>query len=313
MGGSSGGSTFYGRSPSDLRKQIREAELEAAEKNFSPKLAERLNSLLAQVNDRDEAKTTQRLEEVKGALGDEIEAAFDLRFGGSVAKHTYVDGLSDVDTLIIMRHEDPERPHPTTVLNDIAASLSEKLESDITVSRGSMAVTLTYPDGDEIQLVPAIRENDRLHVPEWNANTWSRIDPNKFRRGLTKRNSECGMKLVPTVKLAKVINAGIPESLRLSGYHIESLAISAFKGYAGPYTIDKMLPHFFRSMSTLVRTPIRDSTGQSVHVDEYLGRANSDTRLQVSHVLDRISRRMQNATAAESMEQWNAMLGEPGR
>jgi hypothetical protein len=58
-----------------------------------------------------------------------------------------------------------------------------------------------------------------------------------------------------------------------------------------------------------VLSPIRDSTGQSVHVDEYLGPANNDTRLAFSHVLGRLARRMRNATAAGSAAQWLALFG----
>ena len=311
MGGSGGGSsTFYSKSPSDLGKQIRDAELEASEKSVSPKLSERLNGLLARVNDRDQAKTGDRLEAVKKVLSDQLEESFDLRFGGSVAKHTYVDGLSDVDTLLVMRTEAELAPKPDDVLDALVAVLSKKLPPDVKVSRGSIAITLTYKDQEEIQLVPAVRDGSDLHVPEWKTNAWSAINPEKFRDGLVKRNNKCGMKLIPTIKLAKVVNSNLPEAMQLSGYHIESMAISAFKRYSGPYVIEKMLPHFFKSMAELVRSPMRDSTGQSVHVDEYLGRSNSEQRRQLSHVLDRISRRMENATAAASMEQWNSILGE---
>ena len=309
MGGG-GGSTFYSERPADLGKQIREAELKAAESNFSPKLAERLSGLLARVGDRDQAKTTERLDAIKRHLGNNLQTSIELRFGGSVAKHTYVDGLSDVDMLLVMRSEPKGTPAPATVLNGITTLLSEKLSRKVEVSKGRIAVTLTYDDGEEIQLIPAVRDADKLHVPEWNVNAWSAIDLMKFREGLTKRNTKCGMKLVPTIKLAKVINAGLPEALRLSGYHIESMAIAAFKQYQGPYVVEKMLPYFFKSMTRLVRAPMRDLTGQSVHVDEYLGRTNSPERRQLAHILDRIFRRMENATAAASMEQWNAILGE---
>jgi Major Facilitator Superfamily len=46
-----------------------------------------------------------------------------------------------------------------------------------------------------------------------------------------------------------------------------------------------------------------------VHVDEYLGPANSPQRQILSHVMDRIARRMRNATAAGSTSQWRAMFG----
>jgi hypothetical protein len=307
MGGSSPHSTFSSVSPDDLRKKIRDAELEAAEREFSPKLARRLNQLLSRVNDRDEVKTSARLDEVKAILRDELETEFALKFGGSVAKHTYVDGLSDVDMLLVVK-EQTDKPRP--LLDQLSTHLAGALAGRAKITTGRMAVTLTYSDGDEIQLVPAIREKNKLHVPRWSKNEWSPIDPEKFRLGLTKRNADCGMKVVPTIKLAKAINATLPEKQQLSGYHIESMAIAAFKNYSGPKVVEKMLPHFFTNMAELVKTPMRDSTGQSVHVDADLGKANSDERRRLSQVLDRIARRMDNATAAQSLDQWNAILGE---
>jgi hypothetical protein len=307
MGGSSPHSTFSSVTPDDLRKRIRDAELEAAEREFSPKLARRLADLLSRVNDRDDVKTSGRLEDVKSSLKNELDTEFVLKFGGSVAKHTYVDGLSDVDMLVVMK-ERTDNPRP--LLDKLASRLQTTLEDRATVSTGRMAVTLTYPDEDEIQLVPAIRDPEGLRVPRWGKNEWSSIDPEKFRKGLTKRNAACAMKVVPTIKLAKAINGTLPERQQLSGYHIESMAIAAFKDYAGPYVVEKMLPHLFRRMTELVRTPMRDSTGQSVHVDTELGKANSAERHRMSQVLDRIARRMENATAAQSLDQWNAILGE---
>ena len=45
-------------------------------------------------NDRDAGAVRIRLEEIKAILGDTIESSVDTMFGGSVAKHTYVDGIS---------------------------------------------------------------------------------------------------------------------------------------------------------------------------------------------------------------------------
>jgi hypothetical protein len=252
-------------------------------------------------------KTSARLDEVKAILRDKLETEFALKFGGSVAKHTYVDGLSDVDMLLVVK-EQTDKPRP--LLDQLSTHLAGALVGRAKITTGRMAVTLTYSDGDEIQLVPAIRDKDELHVPRWSKNEWSPIDPEKFRLGLTKRNADCGMKVVPTIKLAKAINATLPEKQQLSGYHIESMAIAAFKNYSGPKVVEKMLPHLFTRMAELVKAPMRDSTGQSVHVDADLGKASSDERRRLSLVLDRIARRMDNATAAQSLDQWNAILGE---
>lgn len=130
-----------------------------------------------------------------------------------------------------------------------------------------------------------------------------------FQEALTNRNAACGGKLVPTIKLAKAINGELPENQRLSGYHVESLAIAAFRGYAGEKTTSAMLPTFFERARELVLAPIKDSSGQSVHVDGHLGPANSAERIAASHLLGRIARRMRNATAAASVPQWKALFG----
>jgi len=304
MGGSAHHSTFSSLTPDELRHKIREAELEAARTKFMPKLAEWLGSLLAKFNNRDQKQTEKHLSIIKEALSTEFEGDFELRYGGSVAKHTFVDGLSDVDMLLIYRGN--EHPDPANLIRDIARLL-RKIDAEISI--GTIAVTAKFSKGEEIQLVPAVREEGKLHVPRWSANEWSPIDPQKFRDGLAKRNAACAQRLIPTIKLAKSINATFPEDLRLSGYHLESMAISAFKGYDGPKIVEQMLPFYFRQMATLVKTPIKDSTGQSVHVDSDLGKANSQKRRQLADNLDRVARRMENAVAAQSLDQWKAILG----
>lgn len=115
--------------------------------------------------------------------------------------------------------------------------------------------------------------------------------------------------IIPTIKLAKAINGTLPEQQRLSGYHMESLAIAAFRNYGETKTTAAMLPTFFEKAKDLVLTPIRDNTGQSVHVDDYLGPANSEARVNTSHILGRLAKRMRNATAAGSKSQWRALFG----
>jgi len=70
-----------------------------------------------------------------------------------------------------------------------------------------------------------------------------------------------------------------------------------------------MLPYFFERARDLIRSPIRDSTGQSVHVDGYLGPADSEARAAASHLLGAVSKRMRNASAAESLPRWRALFG----
>ena len=101
MGGSGGGGTFYSRTPSEAWEQVKKAEAKTTAAAFETTLAKTFSELLANFNSRDHALVNQRLSELKAALGEEIDGSVDQLFGGSVAKHTYVDGLSDIDSLLI--------------------------------------------------------------------------------------------------------------------------------------------------------------------------------------------------------------------
>ena len=99
-------------------------------------------------------------------------------------------------------------------------------------------------------------------------------------------------------------------SQQLSGYHVESLAVEAFKGYDGPQTNKAMLRHFFEQASSLVTKPMGDATGQSNNVDDYLGSIASVERRNVSLALERIARRIQNADGMRSADLWKQILGD---
>jgi hypothetical protein len=309
MGGGSGG-LFSKRTPEQLVRAVRKLEDETGFKDFEVRLSAMLNDLLASYNGRDIDLVKQRLDSAMSALGGAIDGSLDQLFGGSVAKHTYVDGLSDIDSLVLINGSGLEAKTPQDILNKIATILDQKLNGVVKLQQGRMAITMQFSDGMIIQILPAIRTDEgTLKVPSSRTTGWSHIDPAKFREALTKTNQDCAGKLVPTIKLAKAIIGELPESQRLSGYHVESLAIAAFRDYAGEKTTPAMLPAFFERARDLVDQPIRDSTGQSVHVDAYLGPAGSDNRIAASHVLGRIAKRMRNASVAGSEAQWRSIFG----
>jgi hypothetical protein len=309
-GGSSGGGVFSPRrTPEDLSSAIRQAEEKTSAAAFEAQLGEILGGLLASFNGRDTRLVQERLDEVKQHLEGAIEGTTDQVFGGSVAKHTYVDGLSDIDSLVIINDTELVNHEPAGALDRIADILRENLDT-ARVSHGTMAVTVEYADGMQIQLLPTIRTDQGLKVPSSRRIGWSHIDPTGFQEALTRRNGECAGKLVPTIKLAKAILGSLPESQRLSGYHIESLAIAAFREYTGPKTTTAMLPTFFERAKDLVLSPIRDQTGQSIHVDEYLGDEGSSQRASASHILNRLAKRMRNASGAGSENQWKSLFDD---
>ena len=309
MGGSGGGGPFVHRSPEKLGELVRKAEQQTSVAAFETELSATLGELLAGFNERDVPLVRERLEDVTHLLDDAIEGGIDQLFGGSVAKHTYVDGLSDIDSLLIVSGTDLEDSKPVVALDRVTDILGRQLAGEADVSHGRMAITVEYSDGMKIQLLPTIQTATGVQIPSSRHDGWSQAEPKGFQEALSRRNEQCSGKLIPTIKLAKAINGTLPEQQRLSGYHMESLAIAAFRNYGETKTTAAMLPTFFEKAKDLVLTPIRDSTGQSVHVDDYLGPANSEARVNTSHILGRLAKRMRNATAAGSKSQWRALFG----
>ena len=307
MGGSGGGGFFSGgTTPDELARKTREAEQRTGDQALETAVSELLGSELGQFNDRDVEDTQAVFQSVQEDLEAEIEGTVDLLFGGSIAKHTYIDGLSDIDALVLMDRTELKDSPPSELLRVLADRLQERYGKDA-VSIGQLAVTLKR-QGIEIQLLPALRDGSRFKVASYSENDWSRIDPGAFATALTEANKSMDGKLVPCVKLAKAIIATVPEQRRLTGYHTESLAIEVFKGYGGPKTPKAMLRHFFEQAPDRVKQPIRDSSGQSVNVDDYLGVANSVQRRIIADALGRIARRIRNADGSRSVESWKDLF-----
>jgi hypothetical protein len=150
-----------------------------------------------------------------------------------------------------------------------------------------------------------VQQGDRLAISSPDGQSWTQIHPRSFARELTEVNQRQAGQVVPAVKLAKAIIAGLPETERLSGYHVEALAIAAFRSYDGTRTPKAMLTHFFETAVQYVRTPIHDVTGQSRHLDEGLGPAGSADRQRISDSLDRIAQTMQSSRSVDS---WRSLL-----
>jgi len=301
VGGSGGGSIYSTGDPGQLRRQLDE-QAERAE--LDSQVNKLLEDTLADVNKRDTKKINAYLDEIKEALSDQVEDVETILFGGSVAKHTYVDGLSDIDSLVVVKTA--PGTSPTQLREAFAEALRTTLGANVKeVKAGDLAVKVTYPDGTVIQLLPAVREAQGFAISSPKGTGWIHIEPQRFAERLTQANGSTLGMAVRVIKLAKSAIAGLPEQQRLTGYHVEALAIAAFEKYNGPKTPKEMLTHFFRSAAENVKRPIRDVTGQSPVVDDYLGNPGSADRERTSVQLGRIARRMESA---RSREEWDAIV-----
>ena len=167
---------------------------------------------------------------------------------------------------------------PSDVIAYVKDAIKRQLPSN-RVRAGNLAATVNYSDGTEIQVLPAIRRsNGGVRIANPGNTGWSNVvQPENFARKLVEVNNAKGARVVPTIKLAKAIADCLIKkpSRKIAGYHMEALAIEAFKDYRGSLDSKSMLVRLFGNSITAVMKPITDSTGQSQRVDEGLGPANS--------------------------------------
>lgn len=310
MGGSGGGFLPSSSNPDAIKDKLKQSISGTKNAEYETNVSSFLNDQLIQYNDRDVKGIQAKLDTIKTALEKDIDGTLNTIFGGSVQKHTYVDGISDVDSLVILNNSELAGKNPEQVKDYFLKVLNDKLKDIKNIQKGDLAVTIEFKDGAIIQLLPAVKTTDAVKIQSAKANRWSEINPKGFTDKLNKVNQSLEGKLVPTIKLIKGISAQFPEKRQMTGYHIESIAIEAFKAYKGERTTKAMLEHFFEQAKSTVLTPIKDKTGQSIHVDDYLGSQNSEERKGISYQLDLISRKIKNANNVASIDLWKDALGE---
>ena len=240
--------------------------------------------LLVQYKRRNTKAVTRHLKSVCDILRHEDDHVVQTKFGGSVQKGTYVTGLSDVDVLLMVNQSSLKNKPPSKVIASVRDTIQHRLPKN-PVKAGKLAVTVNYADKTEIQILPAIRTTDGFRIAEPGSTQWSNVvNPERFAERLVKVNNARSGRVVPVIKLAKAMaDCFIKDSSRkISGYHMESLAIDAFAGYEGDLDPRSMLVHFLGHSVKAVITPIKDPTGQTRYVDEYLGQANSGPRKRAS-------------------------------
>ena len=105
------------------------------------------------------------------------------------------------------------------------------------VEAGRLAVTVDYADKTELQILPAIRaESGGFRIADPGSTAWSNIvHPERFADKLAQVNTARDGRVVPVTKLAKAMaDCSIKEEDRkISGYHMESLAIDALQELSG--------------------------------------------------------------------------------
>ena len=177
MGGS--GSSFdWVRNPSESASKLREAEINSISQEFETSVNADINNLLTNINNRDTEAIQKHIDEVKKAIETFIDGTIDIRYGGSVSKHTYVDGLSDIDTLAIINNSELSDKTPAEVKTYFLERLKERFPNT-DIREGKLAVTLKYSDGVELQVLPALKTQTGFKIAYDDTN-WNTTNPRNF-------------------------------------------------------------------------------------------------------------------------------------
>lgn len=309
-GGYSGGSSRGSITEERIKNDV-EISLENTKKaEFEAEVNNRLKELLTGYNEKDTQLINERLEEIRNLLSDHLESSINIRRGGSWSKHTYVDGLSDVDCLFVLNSTKFAGESPQQLLDELTQLLERQLGDKATIERGDLSVRVTYGDGPELQLLPAIKDEKGVRIPSGDSERWSRVvSPEKFAEKLTDVNQDLNGNLIPVIKLAKGAMNDVELNPKVKGYHTEALAVEIFQDYSGERTKKAMLEYFILKAAELVKRPIREVSGQSQYVDDYLGSAGSAQREAISRELKDIYDIMKKANENHSSDDWFKSIG----
>jgi hypothetical protein len=108
-------------------------------------------------------------------------------FGGSVRKHTHVDGVSDIDSLLVLRGEGLSDLDPAQALDFFETTVRADFPGT-KVERDKMSVTI-HREGLVLQILPAIRRQGELFIPTLElTGLCEEVPPLAPNWGLIKRN-----------------------------------------------------------------------------------------------------------------------------
>lgn len=308
MGGSGGYGFGKAQSaawqPSGLAESLERTRQQAA----AAEVAAVFDEAISEINQMDTEALNRRKEKVLEALRELSPDVVDLHGGGSYTRHTYVDGLSDVDLLFGMGAYSsspiPNKDDPAAVLAEMEKQLRQKYP-ETKMTTGRMAVTMHFSDGLELQILPAFSYYSGYKIPDYDGKGWTVTRPQIFAERLRQRNEEVDGKLLRCIKLAKRICH--TRNMEVKSYHLENMAVRAFDHYAGPRSDEAMLQHLFNHAKTLVTAHMRDITGQNAYVDGYL--TSKTMRLGLARQMAAIER---DITAADgNTDAWRDVLGLP--
>ena len=123
-----------------------------------------LRKRLREANVRKSEAIRRHVKGLRDALQRDIDDVVQPTFAGSFEKNTFVNGLSDIDVLMTINDSSLSGRLPKATIDHMATLIKKRMPKT-KVRKGDMAVTVTYSDGIEVQVLPAIRTKKGVKIP----------------------------------------------------------------------------------------------------------------------------------------------------
>lgn len=155
---------------------------------------------------------------------------------GSYARDTAIRPIDDVDIIFEI---DPSRwprtlllstrPTPNRVLESFATAIRRRYpQSSVFGQRRSVRLQLYHLDIDVVPAAPHATDPSMIYVPDRETGEWIKSSPRRHADIATQVNAKRSGKFKPLIKLLKLWNSHLPETVRCKSFLIETIAVRLF-------------------------------------------------------------------------------------
>lgn len=233
---------------------------------------------------------------------------------GSYARRTAIRPLHDVDLFLILNekiHAGLRGPDPSPCLIAVRDALARAYPNKQAARLQGRSVNIEFSgSGIGYDIVPAFTNGpDAYLIPDRTRQSWIRTNPEVHRQTLVNANQRAGGKLVPLIKLAKHVNAGLGRPL--TSFHLEVMSYEAFSGPPPSYPdgLASLLTH----LADRVLQTCRDPAGLGPNIDNGMTQPERNTiREALRGAAGRASDAIKHAAAGRQSEahgRWRGLLG----
>lgn len=207
-----------------------------------------------------------------------VFANCEFAISGSLWKHTFAFGVSDIDVLCSVNSSELSPHH-------VVSRLASAFSSTSSIIKHQTHVTLPSPFGVTIDIVPVMVVSGEIVLIHSSGDRWVRARPELFATVLHHANLSSRNTLKPSIRVLKSLLSRCSFAPLLKGHHIEAICMHASSEFAGNFKVTTLLEFILSQLPRLAGLHLVDTSGQLRFIDDYLGASDSNERRRLSTYL----------------------------